>query len=77
MSLVELVSSFNADLIPLKHHLFIAYNQWSASKAMFANLKVGEVATQEDYQQNQQMIMADSTTSSHMGPISASLPSTQ
>ena len=68
MSLVELVFSFNADLIPLKHHLFIAYNQWSASKAMFANLKVGEVATQEDYQQNQQMIMADSTTSSYMGP---------
>ena len=52
MTLQTLVNSFNSDLAKLTTHLYTAYRQWSSCKLLFNSLRPGEVATQEDYQQN-------------------------
>ena len=57
MTLSQLVKQFNKSLNTLPLHLFTAYKQWDACKTLFSNLANGEVATIEDYQQNQQVIM--------------------
>ena len=57
MTLSQLVKQFKKSLITLPLHLFTAYKQWDACKTLFSNLANGEVATIEDYQQNQEVIM--------------------
>ena len=55
MPLTDLVGSFNKDLEDLTLHLYTAYRQWEACKLLFNNLRPGEVASQEDYQENMQV----------------------
>ena len=52
MTLAELIQSFNSDLPVMRTHLYTAYRQWESCKLVEDNLCPGEIAPQEDYQQN-------------------------
>ena len=52
MILAKLIQIFNSDLPVMQKHLYTGYRQWESCKLVEKNLCPGEIAPQEDYQQN-------------------------
>ena len=54
-------------VVSLKHHIFVAYNQWKAKKLAETNLDCDTLMLVEDYQQNLTVELAETTTTTVFG----------
>ena len=51
----------------LKHHIFVAYNQWEYKKICESNIQLGTVMILSDYQQNLTIELSTTPTSTVYG----------
>ena len=51
----------------LKHHIFVAYNQWEYKKICKSNIQLGTVMILSDYQQNLTIELSTTPTSTVYG----------
>ena len=61
------METLQEQVISLKQHIFVAYNQWKAKKLAEANLGCQTLMLVEDYQQNLTVELAETTTSTVFG----------
>ena len=54
-------------VVSLKHHIFVAYNQWKAKKLAETNLDCDTLMLVEDNQQNLTVELAETTTTTVFG----------
>ena len=66
-SLVEAIALLKEQVVELKSHIFVAYNQWRAKKLSEEQLDTDTLMMVVDYQQNLTVELSESTTSTVFG----------
>ena len=67
LSISAAMEVLQEQVVSLKHHIYVAYNQWKAKKLAEANLDCHTLMIVEDYQQNLTVELAETTTSTVFG----------